>query len=119
MPGTSPLRGFVLRAPAGSRRFERPIVLAGQVLGFSVSLDGSGGGLASWVARHCSTGVMDGDVYGPVNASALAGIFGETITVEPNLQATGAQAIALPGGEGQVVYGTPGFARLRPSVWRP
>jgi hypothetical protein len=99
----------VLRAPAGSHRFGRPIVLAGQVLGFSLALNGPGDGLASWVAGNCSTGVMDGDVYGPVRASALqAGVFGPPVAVEPfDLQATGTQAIALPRREGLVVYGTP------------
>jgi hypothetical protein len=99
----------VLRAPAGSHRFGRPIVLAGQVLGFSVSLNGPGEGLASWVFGHCSTGVMDGDVYGPVRASALqAGNFGPPVAVEPfDVQATGTRAIALPRREGLVVYGTP------------
>jgi hypothetical protein len=99
----------VLRAPAGSHRFSRPIVLAGQVLGFSVSLNGPGEGLASWVSGNCSTGVTDGDVYGPVRVSALqAGVFGPPVAVEPfDVQATGTQAIALPGREGLIVYDTP------------
>jgi hypothetical protein len=99
----------VLSAPAGTRRFGRPIVLARGVLGFSLATSGSGNGLASWVSGHCSTGVMDGDVYGPVRASVLrAGRFAEPVAVSPTgTLATGTRAIALPGGDGLVVYGTP------------
>jgi hypothetical protein len=98
----------VFRAPVGSRRFGTPMVLAGQVLGFSVSLRGPGDGLASWVSGRCSTGVEDGDVYGPVNASTLhAGAFGDPTIVAPDVQAAGTHAIALPAGEGVIVYDTP------------
>jgi hypothetical protein len=101
-----PCSASVLTAPAGARRFGRPLVLGERARGFSLSLHGAGRGVASWSMGRCSTGVMDAPEQGPVVASLLSSrAFSAPVAISsPQTLSEGATAIALPGGAGVVSF---------------
>jgi len=103
--GTAYLNGFcnalVLRAPAHTHHFGRPVVLTSSpVLSFSLSLSGAGKGLAAWVRGGCSFDAAAGDTPGPVFFSVLhAGTFTKpTALTSAAIEAAYSNAVATPGG---------------------
>lgn len=92
--------GIVVTAPVHSHRFGSPRVVApAPVLGFALSLDGAGQGLAGWENGVCTTDQATGNTPGPVFASVLqAGVFGQPLAVSAATQTVSSNAVAVPNG---------------------
>ncbi len=111
--GTAYLHGYcnglLLIAPAHTDRFGSTVVLTAKpVLDFTLSLAGTGRGLAAWVRGECSFDAAAGNTPGPVFASVLsAGKFGKPLELTPAAAAAVySNAVAVPGG-GTVTWAIP------------
>jgi hypothetical protein len=99
--------GFVMVAPPRSHQFVRSAVLTPtHVLGFALSLSGTGQGLASWTAGECSFDAAAGNTPGRLFASVLShGTFAKARALTPlGSQAFYSNPVALPTGGGVVTW---------------
>lgn len=108
--------GTVLIARAHAHRFRSHVVTTSSVVGFRLSLSGSGRGLAAWVNGQCSFGGA-AKTYGPVFASVLhGGAFSTPLALtSASAQDYPGNVVAMNGG-GTVTWSSRAPAGTQPTL---